>query len=406
MGLCPSRQSHHHQSHHHRKVSAEQSYKAKEDAVAGLGTLEVKRKYRIDFSQQGKLGSGAYSTVYRCTSLEVEREECAVKVIRLGKMAPDELAALKVEVEILREIDHPNVIKLYDYFEDDIDVTPEPMAYIVTEILEGGELFDRIVERTYYSEFEARKVIQILLDVMTHLHDKNIAHRDLKPENLLLKSQKNDHSLKVADFGFAARSHGATLSTQCGTPNYVAPEIIRNEKYGFEVDMWSVGVLTFVLLGGYPPFHNDNQKELFRRIKHADFQFDPQYWNVVTDDAKDFITKLLVPNPTKRLTARQAMVHPWLVKGDHDLVSRHLDSALTNLQGFNAKRKFKAAAKMIITARRLSRTAQPGTEEESAYRLVHVAEDDTSYRSPLPDDPPAAAAAAEPAPDREPLPAQ
>lgn len=323
--------------------------------VPGSGTLECKKKYRIDFSQRGRLGSGAYSTVFRCRSIEDEaREECAVKVIRLSKMAADELAALKVEVEILREVDHPNVIRLYDYFEDDVESTPEPMAYIVTEILEGGELFDRIVERTYYSEFEARKVIQILLDVMTHLHDKQVAHRDLKPENLLLKSQRDDHSLKVADFGFAAR--GGNLTTQCGTPNYVAPEIIRNEKYGIEVDMWSVGVLTFVLLGGYPPFHHDNQKELFRRIKHADYQFDPQYWNVVTDDAKDFIRKLLVTKPSIRLTARQAMVHPWLVKGDHDLVSRHLDGTLKNLQQqFHGKRKFRAAAKLIITARKLSK---------------------------------------------------
>lgn len=352
MGLCGSRQS--------RKVVVD--YKSgrvppSKKLGDGRGTLEVKKLYQIDFSTNGKLGSGAYSTVYRCRSLAVEgREECAVKVIRLGKMAADELAALKVEVAILREIDHPNVIKFYDYFEDDIEATAEPMAYIVTEILEGGELFDRIVERTYYSEFEARKVIQILLDVMMHLHDKNIVHRDLKPENLLLKSLKNDHSLKVADFGFAARASGAVLSTQCGTPNYVAPEIIRNDKYGCEVDMWSVGVLTFVLLGGYPPFHNDIQAELFKRIKSADYHFDPQYWNVVTVDAKDFISKLLVPDPTKRLTARQAMVHPWLVKGDHDLVSRHLNDALKNLQGFHARRKFKAAAKMIITARRLSKS--------------------------------------------------
>lgn len=335
---------------------AESCPRSRRHKAGDLGTQEVKRKYKIDFSNRGKLGSGAYSTVYRCTSLEVAgREECAVKVIRLGKMAKDELEALKVEVEILREINHPNVIKLYDYFEDDLNATPEPMAYIVTDILEGGELFDRIVERTYYSEFEARKVIQILLDVMMHLHDKNIAHRDLKPENLLLKSMKDDHSLKVADFGFAARTRGRSLSTQCGTPNYVAPEIIRSEKYGCEVDMWSVGVLTFVLLGGYPPFHHDVQSELFKRIKNADYKYDEQYWNVVSEDAKDFISKLLVTNPSKRLMARQAMIHPWLVKGDHELVSRHLNGALKNLQGFHARRKFRAAAKIIITARRLTK---------------------------------------------------
>jgi len=154
-----------------------------------------------------------------------------------------------------------------------------------------------------------------------------------------------------------------------GTPNYVAPEIIRNEKYGCQVDVWSIGVLTFVLLGGYPPFHHDNQKELFRRIKHADYQFDPQYWDVVSDDAKDFIRKLLVPNPKKRLSAAQAMRHPWLIKGDHDLVERNLNLALANLKGFNAKRRFKAAAKTIITARRLSRLKQALLDSAQAAAL-------------------------------------
>lgn len=111
---------------------------------------------------------------------------------------------------------------------------------------------------------------------MCHLHAKNIAHRDLKPENLLLKSMKDDHELKVADFGFAAHTANNSLATQCGTPNYVAPEILENRQYGCAVDMWSVGVLTFVLLGGYPPFHDDNEAKLFERIKCAQFNFDPQ----------------------------------------------------------------------------------------------------------------------------------
>ena len=372
MGICKSKPV---------KVGAEVSQRKEKSIRIGAGTVEMKRKYKIDFSARGTLGSGAYSTVYRCTPQE-ETDERAVKVIKLGQMAADELQALKVEVEILRQTSHPNILQLHDYFEDDLASSDEPKAYIVTELLQGGELFDRIVERTYYSEFEARMVIQILLDVMTHLHDKNIAHRDLKPENLLLKSEKDDHSLKVADFGFAAYASGSSLSTQCGTPNYVAPEIIRNEKYGCEVDMWSVGVLTFVLLGGYPPFHHDNQKELFRRIKNADYQFDPQYWDPVSDDAKDFIRKLLVPNPKNRLSAAQAMRHPWLIKGDHDLVVRNLNSTLTNLKAnFNAKRRFKAAAKTIITARRLSRIKEAIMDAQIATQQLPPG-DGTSASSP------------------------
>ena len=175
MGLCKSKQA-------HTKVGP-QAEKVEGGPRIGSGTAAMRQKYKIDFSGRGTLGTGAYSTVYRCQLADASEEERAVKVIKLGQMAADELTALKVEVEILRQTDHPNVLALYDYFEDDLKSSDEPKAYIVTELLRGGELFDRIVERTYYSECEARKVIQILLDVMTHLHQKSIAHRDLKPEN-------------------------------------------------------------------------------------------------------------------------------------------------------------------------------------------------------------------------------
>lgn len=200
---------------------------------------------------------------------------------------------------------------------------------------------------------------------MCHLHAKNIAHRDLKPENLLLKSMKDDHELKVADFGFAAHTANNSLATQCGTPNYVAPEILENRQYGCAVDMWSVGVLTFVLLGGYPPFHDDNEAKLFERIKCAQFNFDPQYWDVVSADAKDFIRKLLNNNPGVRLTAEQAILHPWLVKGDHELITVHLEKTMRQLRNFNGKRKFKAAARMVLTTRKFSSVHCPAARPPS-----------------------------------------
>ena len=137
--------------------------------------------------------------------------------------------------------------------------------------------------------------------------------RDLKPENLLLTSETDDASIKVADFGFAIQGAAkSSLTTQCGTPGYVAPEILRSEPYGKAVDMWSIGVITYILLGGYPPFHDDNQKALFRKIKKGEFEFHEEYWGGVSDEAKNLITGLLQIDPNNRLTVDDMLKHPWV----------------------------------------------------------------------------------------------
>ena len=141
--------------------------------------------------------------------------------------------------------------------------------------VEGGELFDKIVSKTFYSEREARDVVFTLLSSIEYCHNRDIVHRDLKPENLLLASTTDDAAIKLADFGFAAKAVGNSLKTQCGTPGYVAPEILNNVPHGKPVDMWSIGVICYILLGGYPPFHDENQKNLFRLIKNAKYEFHP-----------------------------------------------------------------------------------------------------------------------------------
>ena len=165
----------------------------------------------------------------------------------------------------MRSVDHPNIVKLYDFFDE------KRYYYMAIELMEGGELFERIVKKTFYNEKEARDLIRILLDALAYLHHRHIVHRDLKPENLLLKSPYNDFDIKLADFGFAKKVNGKSLDTQCGTPGYVAPEILKGAKYGTEVDMWSCGVIVYILLGGYPPFHDDNHAILYRKIKAADY---------------------------------------------------------------------------------------------------------------------------------------
>eukprot|EP01095_Lingulamoeba_sp_RSL-Kostka_P005071 TRINITY_DN16432_c0_g1_i1.p1 TRINITY_DN16432_c0_g1~~TRINITY_DN16432_c0_g1_i1.p1 ORF type:complete len:426 (+),score=182.95 TRINITY_DN16432_c0_g1_i1:86-1363(+) len=254
-----------------------------------------------------ELGKGAFSVVKSCTYKETG-EEYAVKVINKKNVQQD-LHRLAIEMKVLRTVEHPNIIKLQEVFET------EEMLYIVTEIVSGGELFDRIVSKGSYSEKDAQSLTRKFIEALEYLHDKNIVHRDLKPENLLLKSNANDTEVKLADFGLS-KIMGAEvmLQTACGTPGYVAPEILqaRPEGYGKEVDMWSVGVITYILLCGFPPFYNDNIPLLFESIMKADFDYPPEYWDHISDSAIDFIDSLLVAEPENRLTATQALDHPWL----------------------------------------------------------------------------------------------
>lgn len=236
-----------------------------------------KSGFHTDYDIGTDLGSGSFSVVKAATHRETGNI-VAVKCIRRASLPADEREALRDEVSILRELDHPNIIAMHDFYEE------EQNFYLVMEVMEGGgecdaiillphfiwpltislthhhtELFDRIVQKSYYNEKEARDLVKILLNSMQYLHVRNIVHRDLKPENLLLANKQDDSNIRLADFGFAKRVI-KPLKTQCGTPGYVAPEILRGDTYGLSVDMWSIGVITYILLGGYPPFHDDNQR--------------------------------------------------------------------------------------------------------------------------------------------------
>lgn len=245
-------------------------------------------------------------------------------------------------------MDHPNILKCLGFFDE------EEMYYLVMEYMEGGELFDRIVKKTFYSEKEARDLVYILLSTIHYCHTRNVVHRDLKPENLLLSSLDDDAHVKLADFGFAIQSGGyMSLKTQCGTPGYVAPEILSTQPYGKAVDMWSIGVITYILLGGYPPFHDDNQKVLFQKIKTAEYEFHPEYWDAVSSEAKDLISRLLKVNPLERYTAAEALNHSWITRDADELAARSLEANLSHFKKFHATRKFKAAAKAIMSINRM-----------------------------------------------------
>jgi len=273
----------------------------------------------------------------------------AVKCVNRKKLTEEDEAALLDEVSILTEMKHLHIIRLYDFFKE------SSTYYLVMEEMDGGELFDRIVAKAYYNEKEARDTCKILISAVGYMHKNNVAHRDLKPENLLLVSKNDDSQVKIADFGFAKKVYEEnTLSTQCGTPGYVAPEILEGLKYDQRADMWSVGVILYILLGGYPPFIENTQRELFRKIKRGDYEFHDEYWGTVSTEARDLISSLLTVDPKKRLDANEALMNPW-IRGDADsLAKKGLDKNLESLKRFNAKRKFKAAVSTVVAVNKLN----------------------------------------------------
>jgi len=315
---------------------------AQSAAPGGKETFDTKYK-------RGKtLGEGAFSVVVEATDKK-SGESYAVKVVTKSKLTKEDEIALKDEIAVLRELQHPHIIRLYDVFEE------SDFWYLVTEKMMGGELFDRIVAKSFYNEKEARDVCKILFEAIGLCHKADVAHRDLKPENLLLRSEENDSEIKIADFGFAKKVLTPnSLTTQCGTPGYVAPEILEGVAYDTKSDMWSLGVIVYILLGGYPPFIEQNQRELFRKIRKGQYEFHEEYWGSVSDDAKDLISCLLTVQPAKRLSADGALRHKWMTQDGDVLAAQDLGTNLSELKKYNAKRKFKAAVTAVILANKVT----------------------------------------------------
>ncbi|CAM9405389.1 unnamed protein product [Ectocarpus sp. 6 AP-2014] len=315
-----------------------------------VGMTRDAKPFSEEYHLGDELGKGAFSIVKVATRIS-DRQKSAVKVVERRSLGKGDLEALRSEARLLGELDHPNIVKLHGWYEE------EKTLYMALELCEGGELFDRIVSKTFYNEKEARDLVRTLLRTVKHLHDQNIIHRDLKPENLLLVDKQDNANLKIADFGFAKKhdARSEVLKTQCGTPGYVAPEILKSTPYGSPVDMWSIGVITYILLGGYPPFHDDNQARLFQKIRRGKFSFHEQYWDPISDGAKDLIARMLTVDPVQRITAAQALAHPWVMSEDDELETSELGDSLQRMRVFNARRKFKSAIATIIMTMQLQK---------------------------------------------------
>lgn len=266
-----------------------------------LGSVEDK----YELGQE--LGRGGFSIV-REGKNKVTGEKVAVKFIEKKFVDQEELKLLQREIDIMARVQHTNVLRLFEIFDTDQKLS------LVMELVNGGELFYKIVDKGSYSELEARDIVRQLVEGVDYLHNQGIAHRDLKPENLLCSETERGMVIKIADFGLSKAFSGESdLSTSCGTPDYAAPEVLRMEgTYDNGVDLWSIGVITYVLLCGFPPFYGKSQAQLFEKILNADFDFPEPEWTQISAEAKDFINHLLVLDVKLRYDTKQCLGHPWL----------------------------------------------------------------------------------------------
>ncbi|XP_025047485.1 calcium/calmodulin-dependent protein kinase type II subunit beta isoform X20 [Alligator sinensis] len=294
-----------------------------------------------------KAGRGAFSVVRRCVKL-CSGHEYAAKIINTKKLSARDHQKLEREARICRLLKHSNIVRLHD------SISEEGFHYLVFDLVTGGELFEDIVAREYYSEADASHCIQQILEAVLHCHQMGVVHRDLKPENLLLASKCKGAAVKLADFGLAIEVQGDQQAWFgfAGTPGYLSPEVLRKEAYGKPVDIWACGVILYILLVGYPPFWDEDQHKLYQQIKAGAYDFPSPEWDTVTPEAKNLINQMLTINPAKRITAHEALKHPWVCQRSTVASMMHRQETVECLKKFNARRKLKGAILTTMLATR------------------------------------------------------
>lgn len=277
-----------------------------------LKSLEVRKQWFIHsrtdsidafYEFQNEIGKGNYGTVVKARELNTSRI-FAVKIIQKNRIV--ESHTFKQEIDILRVLDHPNIVKLVECFETD------RLLYLVQEYCEGGELFQKLIQEKNFSELKAAHIMRKLISSIIYCHTNSICHRDLKPENCLLVNTSPDSDIKIIDFGLATfMSEQHVLNSICGTPYYVAPEVLAG-SYRMECDLWSLGVILYMLLSGSPPFSGKNNQEIVSKVYSGTYSLRSKAFAKISQMAKDLISRLLVKDPSLRMTAKEAFKHPWI----------------------------------------------------------------------------------------------
>lgn len=326
-----------------------------------MGIFGKSSEYKKKYIEGALLGQGNFADVKSVTR-KSDNKQFASKIIDMSKgknISETDKKAIKSEIELMELIQqgmggkpHPNIISLED------KITEGGKTYLILELVTGGELFDRIVKKSHYGEKECAELVGTIIQALGFLHERGIVHRDLKPENLLYQDESDDSQIKIADFGLAKlASDKEAMQTACGTPGYVAPEVLKCEPYGAAVDMWGMGVITYILLCGFPPFYEEDMPKLFQQIINAQYDFPSPWWDDVSQEAKDFVGRLLTIDPNKRYVAQPersplwALKDPWFNKTHADL---HLKGAQKTLKRYQATRKLRKVGAAIMATKRIA----------------------------------------------------
>lgn len=330
----------------------------KEEVKIQPGQFVGKRDGSIwqNYNKVRELGSGANGKVFEAVN-PLTGDRRAVKQISKKTMGlqTSSFAKFFAELNMLKRLDHPNIMRLYEFSED------RDSFYLVTEYLTGGELFNYLIEQGKLTEEYASKVAFQLLSALNYCHINGIVHRDLKPENLMRESLDPQAVIKVIDFGESCiLPPSKRLSTTMGTAYYIAPEVLTH-SYTEKCDMWSLGVIIFILLSGFPPFNGSTDLEITAKIQKGKYSFDAEVWSQVSGEAKDLISKLLVYDPVARLSAERALEHPWIKKASimrQTLEAQSITGGIENLKAFTATSKLKQAICMFIAAQLIQKEEQ------------------------------------------------
>ncbi|XP_073985859.1 calcium/calmodulin-dependent protein kinase II isoform X17 [Rhodnius prolixus] len=343
-----------------------------------MAAIAACTRFSDNYDLKEELGKGAFSVVRRCVQ-KCTGLEFAAKIINTKKLSArdceryyEKIASrdprkghwtlfsrwmdeqephfqkLEREARICRKLQHPNIVRLHDSIQE------ENFHYLVFDLVTGGELFEDIVAREFYSEADASHCIQQILESVNHCHQNGVVHRDLKPENLLLASKAKGAAVKLADFGLAIEVQGEQQAWFgfAGTPGYLSPEVLKKEPYGKPVDIWACGVILYILLVGYPPFWDEDQHRLYGQIKAGAYDYPSPEWDTVTPEAKNLINQMLTVNPSKRITASDALKHPWICQRERVASVVHRQETVDCLKKFNARRKLKGAILTTMLATR------------------------------------------------------
>ncbi|KAL0914393.1 hypothetical protein M5K25_014737 [Dendrobium thyrsiflorum] len=309
------------------------------DSVLQRRTGRLKDLYSLG----RKLGQGQFGTTYFCIEKATGKEFACKSIAKRKLITQEDVDDVRREIQIMHHLaGHPNVISIIDAYEDAVAV------HVVMDLCVGGELFDRIIQRGHYSEKAAAELTRVIVGVIEACHSMGVMHRDLKPENFLFVNQKEESPLRTIDFGLSVFfKPGETFSDVVGSPYYVAPEVLL-KQYGPEADVWSAGVIVYILLSGVPPFWDETEQGVFEQVLRGELDFISEPWPSISEGAKDLVRKMLVRDSKKRLTAHQVLCHPW-VQVDGVAPDKPLDTAvLSRLKQFSAMNKLKKMALRVI----------------------------------------------------------